>query len=450
VPRLFGTDGIRGVANVDLKPTTAFALGRATASRLVGPGGSIVVGQDTRRSGDMFVAAIAAGATSLGVSVHVVGVVPTPALAFLAGDGEDAAGIMVSASHNPADDNGLKVLDAAGLKLDDAVEDELEQLIWRSDELAGSVPSALGTIIDARDRLERYVTHREGLAASIKAQGLRIVVDAANGSASAVAGRIIGATGASVEVMNDQPDGLNINLHCGATDPAALAARVAATGADLGFALDGDADRCVAVDGSGHVVDGDRLIGLLALNRLARPGADPTDPAVGTVVVSVLSNGGLQQAVEAAGGSVVRTPVGDKYILEGMQVSGAGLGGEKSGHVIIREHTTSGDGLVTALEVLRVVTTSDASLAELAARIPLLPQEQRAVRVRHKEQWEGDPVLRRAIADAERRLGSGGGRVLVRPSGTEPSLRVMIEGTDPDLVRELADGLSALAGERLN
>jgi phosphoglucosamine mutase len=225
---------------------------------------------------------------------------------------------------------------------------------------------------------------------------------------------------------------------------------VVATGADLGFALDGDADRCVAVDGSGQVIDGDRLIGLLALDRLARAEVDASDPAVGTVVVSVLSNGGLQQAVEAAGGTVIRTPVGDKYILEGMQVSGAGLGGEKSGHVIVREHTTSGDGLVTALEVLRVVTSAGTRLAELAERIPLFPQEQRAIKVRHKEQWEGDPVLRRAIADAERRLGAGGGRVLVRPSGTEPSLRVMVEGGDMELVRELADGLSALADQRLN
>lgn len=450
MPRLFGTDGIRGVANVDLKPTTAFALGRATAYRLVGPGGALVVGQDTRRSGDMFVSAIAAGAASLGVSVHVVGVVPTPALAFLAASGDVAAGIMVSASHNPAEDNGLKVLDAAGLKLDDAVEDELEQLIWRSDELPGATPQALGTIVDARDRLERYVADRERLAGSVAGRGLRIVVDAANGSASGVAGRIIGATGASVEVINDQPDGLNINLHCGATDPGGLAARVVATGADLGFALDGDADRCVAVDGSGQVIDGDRLIGLLALDRLARAEVDASDPAVGTVVVSVLSNGGLQQAVEAAGGTVIRTPVGDKYILEGMQVSGAGLGGEKSGHVIVREHTTSGDGLVTALEVLRVVTSAGTRLAELAERIPLFPQEQRAIKVRHKEQWEGDPVLRRAIADAERRLGAGGGRVLVRPSGTEPSLRVMVEGGDMELVRELADGLSALADQRLN
>ncbi|MEO8272677.1 MAG: phosphoglucosamine mutase [Chloroflexota bacterium] len=449
MPRLFGTDGIRGIANVDLKPTTAFALGRAVALRLVGPGGSIVVGQDTRRSGDMFVAAIAAGATSLGVTVHVVGVVPTPALAYLATDGEYAAGIMVSASHNPAEDNGLKVLDGDGLKLDDAVEDELEQLIWRSDELAGAAPHGLGTIVDARDRIARYVAHREGLARTIDASGLRIVVDCANGSASRVAAGILGATGAAIEVINDEPDGLNINLHCGATDPAALAARVAAEGADLGFALDGDADRLVAVDGSGMVVDGDRVIGVLALERLSRQGADPLDPTTGTLVVSVLSNGGLQQAVEAAGGTVVRTPVGDKYILEGMQVSGAGLGGEKSGHVIVREHTTSGDGLVTALELLRVITRSERRLDELAARIPLLPQEQRAVRVRHKEQWEGDPILQRAIADAQARLG-GAGRVLVRPSGTEPSLRVMIEGPDAAVVRELADALSAIAEQRLH
>jgi phosphoglucosamine mutase len=449
VPRLFGTDGIRGIANVDLKPTTAFALGRATAHRLVGPGGSIVVGQDTRRSGDMFVAAIAAGATSLGVTVNVVGVVPTPALAFLAADGDDAAGIMVSASHNPAEDNGLKVLDGDGLKLDDAVEDELEQLIWRSEELTGAAPGTLGTVVDARDRIGRYVAHREALARSIDASALHIVVDCANGSASAVAERILAATGARVEVINDRPDGININLHCGAMDPAGLAARVAETGADLGFALDGDADRLVAVDGSGAVVDGDRILGVLALERLARRGANAGDPSIGTLVVSVLSNGGLQQAVEQAGGSVVRTPVGDKYILEGMQVSGAGLGGEKSGHVIVREHTTSGDGLVTALEVLRVVTASGRKLADLAARIPLLPQEQRAVRVRHKEQWEGDPVLRRAIADAEARLGKGG-RVLVRPSGTEPALRVMVEGADAGVVRELADGLSALAEQRLH
>ncbi|MBI2777406.1 MAG: phosphoglucosamine mutase [Chloroflexi bacterium] len=444
MPRLFGTDGIRGVANVDLKPTIAYALGRATAHRLARGRGAIVVGQDTRRSGDLFVAAITAGATSLGADVHRVGVVPTPALAFLAGAGEFVAGIMVSASHNPAADNGLKVLDEHGLKLDDAVEDELEQLIWRTEELGGSGNDELGVAVDARDRLGAYLEHRMRLARSVDASGLRIVLDGANGSGAAVGADILRATGAAIEVIHAEPDGRNINLHCGATDPADLARVVVERGADLGFALDGDADRLVAVDASGSVVDGDQVLGFLALERLANGTLDER-----TLVVSVLSNGGLQHAVEAAGGTVVRTPVGDKYILEGMQVSGGGLGGEKSGHVIVREHTTSGDGIVTALEVLRVLTAAGRPISELAAQIPLLPQQQRAVRVRHKDQWEGDPILQHAIADAQARLG-GSGRVLVRPSGTEPALRVMVEGPDAGLVTELADALATVAGERLH
>ncbi|MBF8289109.1 MAG: phosphoglucosamine mutase [Chloroflexi bacterium] len=444
MPRLFGTDGIRGVANVDLKPTVAYALGRATAHRLAGGRGAIVVGQDTRRSGDLFVAAITAGATSLGTDVHHVGVVPTPALAFLAATGEYAAGIMVSASHNPAADNGLKVLDRDGLKLDDPVEDELEALIWRTEELAGVGNDDLGIVIDSRHRLASYVDHRMRLAAATNAAGLRIVLDAANGSGGSVGPAILAATGAVVEVIHAEPDGVNINLGCGATDPASLARAVVERGADVGFALDGDADRLIAVDAAGRVVDGDQVLGMLALERLARGAL-----AGRTLVVSVLSNGGLQEAIEAAGGNVVRTPVGDKYILEGMQVSGAGLGGEKSGHVIVMEHTSSGDGIVTALEVLRVMAAAGKPLAELAASIPLLPQQQRAVRVRHKDQWEGDPALQRAIAAARTRLGDHG-RILVRPSGTEPALRVMVEGRDPEVVAELADALASLASERLH
>ena len=444
MPRLFGTDGIRGVANVDLKPTLAYALGRATAHKLAGPGAAIVVGQDTRRSGDMFVSAITAGATSLGVDVHVAGCVPTPALAFLAGSGAFAAGIMVSASHNPAEDNGLKVLDASGLKLDDAIEDELEQLIWRTEEL-GSVPNGeIGRSVVDPGLLDRYREHRLGLARGIDGGGLRIVLDCANGSGGMVGPDVLVATGATVEVIHNDPDGVNINVESGATAPASLAREVAARGADVGFALDGDADRCVAVDASGTVVDGDQVLGVLALDRLER-GVLPEK----ALVVSVLSNGGLQAALEAAGGYVVRTPVGDKYILEGMQVSRAGLGGEKSGHVIVLEHTTSGDGIVTALEILLVMTRTGAPIADLAARVPLLPQQQRAVKARHKDQWEGDLALQRAIHEAERRLGDAG-RVLVRPSGTEPALRVMVEGPDADLVAELADSIAELAGERLN
>jgi len=443
VGRLFGTDGIRGVANVDLKPTVAYALGRATAKRLAEPGTAIVVGQDTRRSGDMFVAAIVAGATSLGVDVHVVGVVPTPALSFLAGFGTYRAGIMVSASHNPADDNGLKVLDAQGLKLDDSIEDELEALIWREGELTGVGNATLGRRVDATDSIERYLEHRRGLAGSIDASALHIVLDGANGSGGAAGREILATTGARVEAIHVEPDGVNINVESGATSPWSLAKAVKERGADVGFALDGDADRLIAVDGQGRIVDGDQVLGILALERLER------DALPGGLVVSILSNGGLQGAVEAAGGEVVRTPVGDKYILEGMQVAGAMLGGEKSGHVIVLEHTTSGDGIVTALEVLRVMTRRRQPLASLAEAIPLLPQQQRAVKARHKDQWEGDPTLRRAIADASARLGSAG-RVLVRPSGTEPALRVMVEGPDEALVTELADALATLAGERLN
>ena len=444
MPRLFGTDGIRGIANVELKPTLAYALGRATAYQLVGQGGQLVVGQDTRRSGDMFVAAISAGATSLGADVRIAGCVPTPALAYLAGTGDFAAGIMVSASHNPAEDNGLKVLDQHGLKLDDGIEEEIEQLIWRTEEL-GSVGNAeIGRAVVDPGLLDRYRQHRIGLASGVGAAGLRIVLDCANGSGGVVGPEILAATGASVAVIHNDPDGININVGSGATAPASLAAAVRERGADVGFALDGDADRLIAVDASGRIVDGDQVLGILALDRLEH-GRLPE----GALVVSVLSNGGLQAAVEAAGGQIIRTPVGDKYILEGMQVSGAGLGGEKSGHVIVLEHTTSGDGIVTALEVLRVMTGARRPLAELAARIPMLPQQQRAVKARHKDQWEGDRAILRAIRDAEARLGPAG-RVLVRPSGTEPALRVMIEGPDAELVTQLADELATLAGERLN
>jgi phosphoglucosamine mutase len=350
---------------------------------------------------------------------------------------------MVSASHNPARDNGLKVLDEHGLKLDEDVEDELEQLIWTSDELPGAAADALGLAVQDHGLFELYVKHRLELAAATPTR-LHLVIDCANGSGGGAAARILEATGARVEVLFNDPDGTNINADCGATAPGALAREVVARGADVGFALDGDADRLIAVDASGCVVDGDAVLGVLALDRLARNRLPN-----GALVVSILSNGGLQKVVEAAGGQIIQTPVGDKYIFEGMLVNGAGLGGEKSGHVIILEHTSSGDGIVTALEILGVMTRSGRSLADLAAQVPMLPQQQRAIPARHKDQWEGDPVIRKAIARAESRLGAAG-RVLVRPSGTEPAIRVMVEGPDSDLVVELADELAALAGERLN
>ncbi len=441
--RLFGTDGIRGVANVDLKPTLAFALGRATASRMLGASGRLLVGQDTRRSGDMLVAGLVCGATSMGVDVHRLGVCPTPALSFVTGDLGYGAGIMVSASHNPADDNGLKVLDGRGLKLDDQSEEELEALLWRADDLPSPTNSGIGRELDGRAGIDHYRQHRLGLARQSPAD-LRVTLDCANGSGGGLAPEILAETGVSVSVHFDTPDGTNINLGCGATAPAALARLTAQEGSDAGFALDGDADRCVAVDERGSVVDGDQLLGIVALDRLTRGAL-----AMSTLVVSVLSNGGLAAVVERAGGQVLQTNVGDKYILDAMLVSGAGVGGEKSGHVIIREHTSSGDGIVTALEVLGIMARSGRRLSELAADVPLFPQQQRAITVRHKDQWEADRQLVAAVRAAEAEL-EGRGRVLVRPSGTEPVLRIMVEGEDPARVLALADSLSALAAERLN
>jgi phosphoglucosamine mutase len=440
--KLFGTDGIRGVANEDLKPSLAHALGRAVATKLAGPGGRILVGQDTRRSGDMLVAALMSGGTSAGAHVHALGVCPTPALAHVTAAGDYDAGVMVSASHNPAEDNGLKVLGGKGLKLDDEMEDELETLIIRSEELGSPRNEALGGIVDGRGDMSHYMEHRLAMAGGIGSD-LRVHVDCANGSASAFAPQILAASGASVEAHHDAPDGININLDCGATVPGTLAAIVAGRGGDVGFSLDGDADRCVAIDERGEVVDGDQLLGVIALDRIAR-GALSED----TIVVSILSNGGLARAVEEAGGRVLRTKVGDRYIVDAMLVSDAGLGGEKSGHVIIREHTTTGDGIVTALEILDILARSGRPLSELAAAIPLDPQEQRAVRVRHK-QWRADRVLTDAVEAAEAELAESG-RIVVRPSGTEPALRLMVEGRDAAQVQRLADELAALAAERLN
>ena len=333
-------------------------------------------------------------------------------------------------------------VDADGLKLDDAMEDELETLIFRSEELDSPTNDAIGRIVDSRGDLDRYLEHRMELARRVGSD-LRIQLDCANGSASAVAPSILAATGAQVETHFDQPDGCNINLGCGATVPGTLAAIVAARGGDVGFSLDGDADRCVAVDERGRVVDGDQLLGIIALDRLRRDAL-----AENTVVVSILSNGGLARAIEGAGGRVLRTNVGDRYILDSMLLSKAGLGGEKSGHVIVREHTTSGDGIVTALEILDVLARCGRPLSELAQEIPLDPQEQRTVRVRHKE-WRADRTLTDAIEAGQAALGSEG-RVVVRASGTEPAVRVMVEGRDAAHVLRLADELAALTGERLN
>jgi phosphoglucosamine mutase len=441
--RLFGTDGIRGVANVDLTPNLAYDLGRALGHFVNGAGRSVVVGRDTRRSGEMLVSALSAGLTSVGTDVVDLGIVPTPCLAYVAETGEHVAGVMVSASHNPPDDNGLKVV-SGGRKMDDEAEEQLEHLIFRAESLPGPTNAGLGRVHHDPGAVAAYREHLVAIAGDLFA-GLRVGVDAANGSVSEFGPELFRALGAVVTTIHCDPDGANINVGGGATDPAALADLVRTDGLDLGFAFDGDADRLIAVAETGAVVDGDGVMGICALDRL-----EAGTLAERTLVVSVMSNDGLVRAVEAAGGRVIRAPVGDRHILEAMERSGAMLGGEQSGHIIFRDLASTGDGLLTAIQLVAALRDAPgATLGQLAARIPRLPQVVLNSAVRHKDQWQVDPQFAEAVARATARLGSRG-RILVRASGTEPKLRIMVEGEEPEEIATIAQELADLATARLN
>ena len=440
--RLFGTDGIRGIANVDLTPTLAYDLGRAVGHLMDGNGRSVVIGQDTRRSGDMLVASVAAGLASVGTEAQLLGVVTTPCLTHVAASGGHPAGIMVSASHNPADDNGLKVV-SGGRKIDDEVEDQLERLIFQAEGLPGRGNAELGRIVRDPAPVEGYRRHLVD-AAGPALRGLRVGIDCANGSASAIAPDLFAELGADVTVLFADPDGTNINRDCGSTHPETLAVRVRNDSLDVGFAFDGDADRLIAVDERGGIVDGDGVMGICALQRLAAGTLRN-----GILVATVMSNGGLQRAIEAAGGRMLRTPVGDRHVFDAMERADAVLGGEQSGHVIFRDRATTGDGMLTAIELVKALRASESSLSELAARIPRLPQVVINSAVRHKDAWEVDPEFVAAVARAEASLGTRG-RILVRPSGTEPKLRIMVEGDQPDEINAIAEQLGELARVRLN
>ena len=441
--RLFGTDGIRGVANRDLTPTLAYDLGRAVGHLMDGAGRSVVVGQDTRRSGDMLVSALAAGLTAVGCDAVLLGVVTTPCLSFVAADGSHAAGVMVSASHNPADDNGLKVV-SGGRKVDAEAEDELERLIFQAESLPGRRNADLGRVIHDRSGIEAYRRHLIG-AAGDALEGLKIGLDCANGSASVIAPELFGQLGADVTVLSAEPDGTNINLDCGSTHPQELARVVEQRGLDMGFAFDGDADRLIGVDERGRLVDGDAVMGICALQQL-RAGTLRNR----ILVATVMSNGGLERAIEAAGGTMLRTPVGDRHVLEAMERADAVLGGEQSGHIIFRDRAATGDGMLTAIELVKAVRAAGGPrLSELADQIPRVPQVVINSAVRHKDAWEVDPAFSAAVVGAEKRLGSRG-RVLVRPSGTEPKIRIMVEGDRPDEINQIAQELDELARARLN
>ena len=435
----FGTDGVRGVANTDLTASFALDLGRAAARVLAGPQPNAVeavVGGDTRVSTAMLEAAFVAGMAAEGVVVHRLGVAPTPAIAFEA-NRRDAVGAVISASHNPYHDNGIKLFARGGTKLPDEVEERIEREVVALPAPTGE-PAQLLDAEETPDYLGHLIDSLEGRSLS----GLRLVVDCANGAASAVAPRVFTAAGADVVAIHDRPNGRNINDGCGATQLDALSAAVVVEDAHLGLALDGDADRLLAVDHTGRVVDGDHIMAICATD-LHRRGALRDS----TIVATVMSNLGFRLAMERAGIHVIETPVGDRYVLEALDLGGFTMGGEQSGHVIFRDRATTGDGLLTGMVLADVVMRSGAGLADLAAAaMTRLPQVLVNIPVVERVADAAEQVADE-IAAVEARL-AGSGRVLLRPSGTEPLLRVMVEATDPDIANEAAEHLAAVVRAR--
>ncbi|HUQ42482.1 MAG TPA: phosphoglucosamine mutase [Candidatus Limnocylindrales bacterium] len=439
--RLFGTDGIRGVANLDLTPELALRLGRAAGHVLGGPGHSVVIGRDTRRSGRMLEGALAAGLCSVGMDVRLVGHIPTPGLAYLARTKGFVAGAVISASHNPAPDNGIKFFDHAGLKLEDSAEDQIEREMTGDDRLPRPTEGGIGLVGDARGLVKDYEDFLGTIAPPLR--GMKVVLDCANGSTYRVAPSVFARAGADVLTLFDQPDGANINEGCGATAPEALARAVVERKADIGFAFDGDGDRLITVDARGQVHDGDTVLGLVA-RHFARAGKLVPPVIVGTV----MSNGGLEALLAREGVSLSRTKVGDRYVWEEMQKRGAMFGGEPSGHVIFRTISTTGDGILTALELLHILHAEKAPLHELATDLVRWPQYTRNVRAARRGDWASIPAFADAVRLEETRLGTTG-RVLVRPSGTEPVLRITVEAQSSTVASTTVQRLEDIAKREL-
>jgi phosphoglucosamine mutase len=445
VARIFGTDGVRGLANADLTPELALAVGEGLVRTLREEGvrrPAIVVGRDPRWSGEMIRAALVAGITSAGGDAVDVGVLPTPAVAYLTQTSGAAAGVMISASHNPVQDNGIKCFGPDGHKLTDAEEDRLQELI---DDDFTDRPTGLevGRHHHDRDGLQRYIAH---VVASSNADltGMKLVVDAANGAASVAGPEVYRRLGAEVIAIHADPDGANINDNCGSNHPEVLLAAVAAHGADAGVSHDGDADRLVAAAADATEVDGDVILAILARN------AHEAGTLVGdTVVTTVMTNLGFKHAMANLGIDVVETKVGDRYVLEAMRDQGFTLGGEQSGHVIQLEHATTGDGVLTAARLLGVVTSTGQSLAELAKVMTRLPQVLLNVRGVRKDDLDGNAAIWDAVSAAEAELADNG-RVLVRASGTEPMVRVMVEATTQGAAQAHADTIAEIVAASLS
>jgi len=448
VGRLFGTDGVRGVANSELTAELAYKLGQAGAYVLTAETKhtpKILVGMDTRISGHMLEAALVAGICSVGAEAICLGVMPTPAIAYLTRHYNADAGVVISASHNPFEFNGIKFFNGNGYKLPDAIEDRIDAIITKGAE---KLPVPTGGRIGIRstrdDALEQYVAFLKGTV-DCELTGLKIALDCANGAAYKAAPALLSKLGANVFVINNNPDGTNINKKCGSTHMEGLQEFVKETKADLGFAFDGDADRVLAVDEDGNMVDGDKIMAIIGLelknrNRLAK----------NAIVATVMSNLGLDMMAAGCGLNIIKTRVGDRYVLEEMLDKGYVFGGEQSGHVIFLEYNTTGDGLLTALQLLNAVKSTGKKLSELASIMQVLPQVLKNAKVRNenKHTYMDDEVVARLCRELEEEF-HGEGRVLIRPSGTEPLVRVMIEGKDRDYITKRAAELVGIIEERL-
>ncbi len=448
--RLFGTDGVRGLANrdltaeiaVDLSVAAAHVLGEAGAFKGHRPGERpvAVVGRDPRASGEFLEAAVVAGLASAGVDVLQLGVLPTPAVAYLTGALAADLGVMISASHNPMPDNGIKFMSRGGHKLDDATENAIEARL--REPWARPTGAAVGRLRAQADAGERYVDHVRSTLTS-RLDGLTVLLDCANGAAHAVAPAAFEAAGANVLTIHDAPDGYNINDGCGSTHLGDLQAAVVRAKADVGFAFDGDADRCLAVDAHGEVVDGDQILAILA-GAMQAQGLLADD----TVVASVMSNLGFVQGLERLGIAVRLTAVGDRYILEAMKAGGYTLGGEQSGHVIMAAYATTGDGVLTAMHVAEQMATTGRSVADLASVMTRLPQVLVNVPGVDRSAVDGHAEVAAAVTAAEKEL-QGIGRVLLRPSGTEPLVRVMVEAPSQEHAQQVADRLAGVVRTHL-
>lgn len=438
--RLFGTDGVRGLANADLSPELALQIAVAAAHVLAETDRShrplAIVGRDTRASGEMLEAAVVAGLASAGATVLRVGVLPTAGVAFLTAEMGADLGVMLSASHNPMPDNGIKLFAAGGHKLTDEIEERIEDAVMRPREWRRPTGAAIGRVRDLAEAAGHYTKHLVESTPHMLT-GVRVVVDCAHGAAFEVAPQAYRLAGAEVIVLNAEPDGRNINDGCGSQHLEPLRAAVLEHGAHLGIAHDGDADRCMAVDANGEVVDGDQIMAILAV-AMREAGTLTRD----TLVATVMSNLGLRLAMRREGISVLETAVGDRYVLEALRANGLAIGGEQSGHVVLPAYATTGDGILTGLHLMARMATTGRSLTDLASVMTKLPQVLVNVPASDKRAACESPSVRAAVAEAEAALGDSG-RVLLRPSGTEPLVRVMVEATTVVQAREVAERVAA-------